>query len=594
MQTRTALFALLLISHLVTSQDWSTQLPSGLPPNYSGSVEWADYDKDGDYDLLMTGDSTDQYGIFTAIYTNKGANKFEAVPNTGLLGVRNSDATWGDYDNDGDLDIALSGWGSNFQNFTKLYENDGNMHFTENTKFDFAACFNSNLAWGDYNNDGLLDLLSTGDLSMMDVAKVYTNKGNGQFEELNAPLAGISQAAISWVDMNNDGYLDIYTSGLTGDMALKPATKLYLNNKQGNFTELSNHGIAPTFNGSVDWGDYDNDGDLDVIITGGQPFCTKLYKNNKATFSEVLSSFDQVGEFSSAHFGDYDQDGKLDLVVKGRGEPTTDIIFLDALYRNKGNDQFERVNGFLFSMPTTRSCDWIDLDHDKDLDLYFFFPNSSPSLSIWVNGPTIVNQAPSTPSGLSAARVGDRIYFSWRKASDNTTPPNSLTYNLRIGTTPKGQEVLNSYADPSTGLPYLNQRGNMGPDTTFVLYSAPKGPLYCSIQAIDHSRTPSAFSPEKVVDQVTGLVNDLREIKEGDLYTSGSKEHFEVHDASSVRGAMEIQILSVQGETLFTKGVVKEAEASTFSFNLSSLPSGLYLLHLSDSSQQRTKRFFLW
>lgn len=564
-----------------------------LPSSFRGSIEWADLNKDGRFDFLMTGDSSQSDGFYTSIYYSQGKGRFSPLVSTGLPAIRGGDATWGDYDNDGDLDVAIAGTTFDYATITKIYENDGAYHFTENTNAVLELCYNSNLEWGDYNKDGLLDLLVTGDYGMKGVAEVYANRGNGVFESRYAGLVGITQASVNWVDINRDGYLDIYTSGLIGGMMPTPATKIYLNNQSEDFEEYKGHGIASTFNGSSDWGDYDLDGDMDLLISGSQPAKTKLYKNEKSVFTEVPTPFNQVGEFSSAKFGDYDQDGDLDVVVTGREDPTTEIILTSALYENNGKGQFVPSTAPVYLPVGNSFCDWVDLDNDNDLDLYFFgMPGSAPGLRVFRNDGA-VNKAPQIPTGLSAVRKAGQVHFKWHKSEDDKTPRQSLTYNIRV-TNKAGQHVMNPNADPNTGTPYLCGIGNVGLDTFFVLNTQSTEELHWSVQAVDNSLAHSAFAPEQVVTNVITAISAQKEAdSDHSLFISGSKERLEVHYNVSLEGNATLKIRNINGDELLTQDLQKKGIETTTTLHLSTFAPGLYLLSIEEDDNRRQLKVVL-
>ncbi len=142
---------------------------AGLPGVYYGSVAWGDYDNDGDLDILLTGRG------MTRIYRNDGGGVFTNI-NAALMGLHNTSVAWGDYDNDGDLDILLTGGNLSNDTFTKIYRHDGGSNFT-----DIGAALtdvqNGSVAWGDYDNDGDLDILLSGYTGLGGISKIYRNDG---------------------------------------------------------------------------------------------------------------------------------------------------------------------------------------------------------------------------------------------------------------------------------------------------------------------------------------------------------------------------------------------------------------------------------
>ena len=238
----------------------------------------------------------------------------------GLPGVQLGCARWGDYDGDGDLDILLSGEPSGGGRITRIYRNDGNGSFADieaglpgvRSGPDFRYLGDRNVAWGDCDNDGDLDLLLTGD----GLARVYRND-EGVFTNLQAGLPGIVESSAAWGDADNDGRLDILLAGLHG----AGISAVYRNAGGGSFTEVTNAGLIGVEASSVAWADYDNDGWQDILlaglVTGAEPVM-RIYRNlgPGAGFEERPQSFSICN--GSVAWGDYDADGLLDYLFAGR------------------------------------------------------------------------------------------------------------------------------------------------------------------------------------------------------------------------------------------------------------------------------------
>ncbi len=155
--------------------------------NGNNSVAWGDYDNDGDLDILIAG--LIDFGnpaMFTAIYRNDGGSF--TYTNPGLVNLGNGSAAWGDYDNDGDLDILLAGYSNSGTPISKIYRNDGGS-FTDTDAGPVGVGYGSG-AWGDYDNDGDLDVLLTGTSSNEPLAQVYQNNA-GVFADISADLVGV-------------------------------------------------------------------------------------------------------------------------------------------------------------------------------------------------------------------------------------------------------------------------------------------------------------------------------------------------------------------------------------------------------------------
>ena len=162
----------------------------------------------------------------------------------------------GDYDHDGDLDILLTG-DSDDSLIAQVYQNTGS-GFT--LAYSLTGVYAGGAAWGDYDNDGDLDILITGSTDGSTLTEVYANTGSGF--SLAYSLAGVGESSAAWGDYDNDGDLDILLAGREGTTYV---TRVYTNTGSGFNAAFNYTGVSM---GSVAWGDYDNDGDLDILYVG--------------------------------------------------------------------------------------------------------------------------------------------------------------------------------------------------------------------------------------------------------------------------------------------------------------------------------------
>jgi hypothetical protein len=136
------------------------------------------------------------------------------------------------------------------------------------------------LDWGDYDGDGDLDLVVAGNNEAGEkVTRIYRNEGSGKFTAIGADLPRVSAASVAWGDYDGDGHLDLALAG--SDEPFNYIARVYRNDGTGNFTALDagldGVGVTP----AVDWGDYDGDGDLDLVVAGDDGFdnITTIYRN---------------------------------------------------------------------------------------------------------------------------------------------------------------------------------------------------------------------------------------------------------------------------------------------------------------------------
>ena len=301
-------FAGLDASHfpILTSQVWRNlgngtfaNLNAGLPGTDTGAAAFGDFDNDGNLDILLTG-----YGSgasIAQIWRNQGNGTFSNI-NVRLPGVFYSSVALGDFDNDGNVDISLSGTTNGFVSgaLTQVWRNLGRNVFT-NINAGLPGVSQGAVAWGDFDNDGRLDLLVTGYSSTGPVAQVWRNLGNGTFANTKAGLPGISQGAVAVGDYDNDGHLDLLLTGV--DATTNLICQVWRNLGNGAFTNIG-AALPGIRSGSAAWADFDNDGKLDILLTGfdatNNPVC-RLYHNNTALRNTLQPLLTNSGELSNGN-----------------------------------------------------------------------------------------------------------------------------------------------------------------------------------------------------------------------------------------------------------------------------------------------------
>ena len=307
--------------------------------NPSDGASFADYTNDGQVDAIVSS----WYGAEDLLYLNNGNGQLDYNEDAGIAaGSYAETATFGDFDKDGWLDIYITNSGGSKKNF--LYRNLQNGTFEQLDAHPFVqdAKLSRGATWTDMNNDGFLDLFvvnegnSTNDLFVSDGNGAYQKWINGVFA-----LSQRSSMTASWGDIDNNGTQDVFI-GNSGFFTPQ-RNQLYLNTING-FTAISEDPVVLANNctfGSA-FGDYDNDGDLDLLISNG--FCSsdqsnKLYENENGQFtdvSDVLPSNTDICSFGVA-WGDVDNNGFLDVVIANCKNSSTDSQKANTLLLNQGN-----------------------------------------------------------------------------------------------------------------------------------------------------------------------------------------------------------------------------------------------------------------
>jgi len=200
-------------------------------------------------------------------YNSLLALTFTEIGSGSLEGVLFTSTSLGDIDNDGDLDLILTGQSIGYIRVSRIYTNDGAGGFVESNPGSIENLLRSTTSLGDIDNDGDLDLILTGN-NGSPVSRIYTNNGNGVYSETGAgTLDGVYFSSTTLGDIDNDGDLDLVLTGYNGS-SLR-VSRVYTNEGGGIFIEndIATANIEGLLRSSTSMGDIDNDGDLDLIIT---------------------------------------------------------------------------------------------------------------------------------------------------------------------------------------------------------------------------------------------------------------------------------------------------------------------------------------
>jgi hypothetical protein len=297
----------------------------------SEGATWADYDNDGFLDLFVAVG----LGGNDLLYRNNGGGSFTRITSGPVVqsGGNSRGAAWGDYDNDGFLDLFVANEQSQ-NNF--LFHNNGDGTFTRITSGsivnDGGASYGC--SWGDYDNDGFLDLF-VANLNQNNF--LYHNNRDGTFRKVTSggvvSDGGASQGC-AWGDYDNDGLLDLFVANRN------QKSFLYHNEGNGVFTAITNGAIVNDvgYSWSPAWVDYDNDGFLDLFVANGPPSGPGqnnfLYHNSgDGTFTKITTAsiVDDGAISDGCAWGDYNNDGFVDLFVSNLNDQN------NLLYRNDGN-----------------------------------------------------------------------------------------------------------------------------------------------------------------------------------------------------------------------------------------------------------------
>jgi hypothetical protein len=501
----------------------------------------ADVDGDGDLDLAVLGfyvvyhvSAEDRLVLFINDGPDPGGGGWsfshQLLP-MGSLTAGASDLAWADFDADADYDLTVGSDGA-----TVIYRNDSGVltqlasvlpGYWEDSGYTGAYDLRS-LTWADADNDGDQDLLipsvfDPGTSSMRTVLMRNDGaSGNGWlFTDAAAAIDPSVHAQSAWADDDSDGDLDLFLVNV--DPYIGTGFVRRFGNDGGTFTASDLLAIRVEY-GLADWGDYDGDGDLDILVAGniqeaGGTYDTvlRIYRNDGGSSTETTLIDAPNADWLDLHaatWADYDSDGDVDLLITGNFVGAVDIEGKSDIWSNDGGSFTAlgvNLPAPISSVGRGGTFTWFDLDGDGDLDYLvagaYYVPGGNglveARMHLYRNDAGPDNLSPSAPSGLTAIATGGAVELSWSPAIDDSTPPEAITYDLELRPVGGG----------ATSASHLPEPGELGAVTSWVLTGLDPGSYTWSVRAVD-----SAFNAGPVAE---GMLTIAAEALFSDGFESG-------------------------------------------------------------------------
>ncbi len=384
------LFSLLIVFTVNNYAQTFTNLNAPIPDLGTSFTAFGDIDNDGDLDMYISGEKPDT-SLGGGLYIFDGGNyTLSTTASLPLLSL--GSANFGDIDNDGDVDLLLQGYDPSGIGFTDVYLNNGDGTFLAlNAGFD--PTFSGDATFVDINNDTYLDVAITGmeTVNWGYITKIFKNNGDNTFTELNISLPGMNFGRIKFADYDNDGFKDFALNGW-GGVDDSFYTKIFKNNGDETFTE-SGIELTQVWIGDMAWGDYNADGNIDLVVSGtggdGTERSTTIYKNNgDGTFSDINATTSITGvSHSSLEWADFDNDNDLDLLVIGAADFPGNGIYTYNIYNNAGTDQFIESTTADLTGSYYGDAKVGDIDGDNKIDMVItgYDENDNKASNVYMN-----------------------------------------------------------------------------------------------------------------------------------------------------------------------------------------------------------------
>lgn len=519
---------------------------------YHDGSGWVDIDNDGDLDLIITNSSGDNKP--NLLYRNERAELFTLIENieyteqTVKMGLA---GPFGDLDNDGDEDIILSDWlGYSYHTFM----NDGYGNFIKRatlSKKDWALA-----SLLDMNSDGYLDLIDihsiSGKIYLNDGQGNYD-----EFEPIKVvpPHSTSYLISISFSDADNDGDMDLYSGYWFSEGHTATEKNLFfLNNGTGQFDQTKDTLIflsETAMTMGANWVDYDNDGDMDLYVLESSVYGPAtdhtgvLYENKGGlVFEEHVI---EPKEYCNTHktspiWGDLDNDGDQDLLIsveKNEFYGHTTSLKHNILFQNNGDGSFTEIKEGSLVQESSHTATMEDFDNDGDLDVlmvgFSFEKNGTNYLyenegndNNWLELTCIGTQSSKTPYGARIhviANINGKRTIQTREIS-STTGHNTVYPSSRLHFGLGDAEMVDS----------LIIRWSMG--QVDVLTNVKANQFY---RAIEDSALEIDFKASNYIRQDPGLIDTA--IYEGESLSFNLADHYQLVTGDTVPESVEETLL---------------------------------------------------
>lgn len=529
----------------------------------------ADFDNDGFQDIFFTG-AIDSDGDTKVDATSNSLYKntngvFSSIQDFAENSVHLSAVKFIDFDNDGLLDIITTGLSYNdIVNYQQYrFKNTGSgFSLVDNA----AGKIYGGLDVFDFNHDGKQDYAINGTQYVAGVGfthdlDLYLNTSSG-FQKNTAWAAGTQNGSFKVIDLNNDNELDLIVNGYNS--SYKGTFTVYIN-ENGSLVKKSE--LTAVSDSKMSFADFNGDGFQDFVVAAQDgdydPYLAVFINDGQGNFTENKIE-DEGLSGGGVEVGDFNNDGYYDFVVIGDNDyESYSKIFL----YNPQLQKFEKdETANLYNLGSQGTVAVFDYDNDGNLDILangfdWDDPDLMPYTKLFKNKTTITNQKPNAPTILTATDHNNRINFSWSGATDDKTPVNSLVYELSVG----------SEAGKADIAKYIVTTKNWYLDKTNL-----PSKIFWSVKSIDAAKKYSDKSQERELS-ILGVA-DVKNTSVS-IYPNPVKDLLNVKSTSKIKTH---KVYNLAGQIINTK------LTSDSVIDFSHLEKGTYVIEIQLENGKKT------
>lgn len=535
-----------------------TEVHTGMNNFYYSAADIADIDGNGTLDIVVNGaiDSDGDGNVdstYNEVYQNNGTT---LLPFTGLGGdvTHLGDIKFIDYNNDGLMDIISTGLSyMDVVNYKQYRFKNTGAGFVKEA--ELPGKIYGSLEVFDFNHDGKPDYAINGTQyahggGFGNSLDYYKNTGNN-FVMTENWVDGTQSGSFKVVDLNNDNLLDLVIIG--SDINGDALSKVYLNQ---NGILVPTQDLPPVAVGKIDFADFNADGFQDIVMIGrdvnDEGYFAVLMNDGTGTLTPQVIPENDISDVALS-VGDLNNDGYYDFIISGN--KNYNAVVKTYLYDVSDNKFNEGTVTGITELGGPGLVQLFDFNNDHHLDIllggFDWSASDLPSLTkVFKNTSASVNEKPTAPTQLNLTKNGNRFNFTWSGATDDKTPVNALRYEISVGSAEGAHDIA---------------RYVVTTPSWFLELDPAIQNVYWSVKSIDASKVYSGASTQNFLGTA-----EIRSEKQLMIYPNPASDKVYIKGEK----VSEAEMYSMDGRKL---NISINRDQSV---DVSHLPKGVYILKL--------------